>query len=264
MYIEDKYCRIFHSDNITRCKYNELYSYAVFLRDHKNIVSDYVNQNLFKYIEYCKNDFVKEMRSIYYGIISSSFDYQLYSQVYTSYMNKFNGIIKRIVFNAIIYKGVEYYTDDTINNKSGDFKKFKTTTKNTKLTSCLSYLARYGNETSKEYIEVQLETNTNLTASKKKYYMNILECIETYGFTRLYKLAMMKRTNVIKWYSKYKVEFKSLTFSGRSRKKDIIAYNKNFNSKINAFIELSWSSRDSLFIPVKYSKTWFKNLKDYN
>lgn len=264
MYIEDKYCRIFHSNDMTCCKYNELYDYAVNLREHKNIVSEYINNNLYKYLEYKKFDFIKEMRCIYHGIVSSSFDYQLYTQIYTSYQNKFNAILRSMTFKTIIYNGIEYYSRNTKYNKAGDFKNFKLTQKNTKLTSCLTYLARYGSETIKEYIEVELETNKELSKSKISFYHNILNYINKYGFIRLYRLAMMKRNNTIKRYSRKPIEFVSLTFSGRTRKNDIISYNKNYNSIIKSFIELSWTTRKSLFIPVKFNKSWFGNLKEYN
>lgn len=46
MIIQSKYTKIFKSNNMTRLKYNELYNFAVLIRNHKNTVSEYVNQNL--------------------------------------------------------------------------------------------------------------------------------------------------------------------------------------------------------------------------
>ena len=53
-------------------------------------------------------------------------------------------------------------------------------------------------------------------------------------------------------------------FSGRCRKTNIIAYNKHFGSKINAFISLSGIGRKSFDIPIKFNKDWFGNMKDYS
>lgn len=76
-------------------------------------------------------------------------------------------------------------------------------------------------------------------------------------------LALRKRQRIISKYTKQPIEFKSLTFSGRSRKKYIIAYNKNYKSKINSFISLSLPTRKSMDIPVKFSKEYHGNMKDY-
>ena len=62
MIIHSKYTKIFRSHDMTRLKYNELYDFAVLIRNHKNIVSEYVNQNLLHFLEYNKFMFLKEMR----------------------------------------------------------------------------------------------------------------------------------------------------------------------------------------------------------
>ena len=36
MVIDSKYTKIFKSNDMTRLKYNELYDFAVFIRNHKN------------------------------------------------------------------------------------------------------------------------------------------------------------------------------------------------------------------------------------
>ena len=46
MIVDSKYAKIFHSDMLTRSKYDELYTVAVNLRDFKNEVSQLVNDNL--------------------------------------------------------------------------------------------------------------------------------------------------------------------------------------------------------------------------
>lgn len=52
MLIQSKYTKIFHSKDLTRLKYNELYDFAVLIRNHKNLVSEHVNNNLLHYFEY--------------------------------------------------------------------------------------------------------------------------------------------------------------------------------------------------------------------
>ena len=62
MIIQSKYTKIFHSKDLTRLKYGELHDFAVLIQNHKNTVSQYVNDNLLHFLEYNKFQFLKEMR----------------------------------------------------------------------------------------------------------------------------------------------------------------------------------------------------------
>ena len=245
---------------MTRLKYNKLYNFAVLARNHKNTVSEYVNDRLFHYIEYNKFQFLKEMRLLYKDIISSSFDVQVYTQVFTCYQNKLEAIQHKLKFEASVFKGFDFYKRRIKKHKKDGFKKVLVDRKQTLLSNCLTYLARYGNENTIEYI------NNNISScdeKKREFYNNILRCCDKFGFDRLYGLALSKRQRIIKHYSEYPIEFKSLTFSGRSRKKCIIDYNKKFGSKINSFISLSCFDRKSFDIPVTFNKTYHGNMRDY-
>ena len=105
MIVHSKYTKIFKSHDITRQKYNELYEFAVSVRNHKNIVSEYINQNLLHLLEFNKFAFVKEMRHHFKDCISSSFDAQLYTQIFDCYQNKFDAMQKRLRFEHITYLG---------------------------------------------------------------------------------------------------------------------------------------------------------------
>ena len=260
MIIQSKYAKIFNSKDLTRLKYNELYSFAVLIRNHKNTVSEYVNDHLFQYLEYNKFTFMKEMRLLYKDIIPSSFDAQLYTQIFTCYQNKFDAIQRKLKFETSVFNGFEFYKHNTKKYKKGDFKKVLVDRKQTPLSSCLTYLARYGNENTINYINSNIST---CDEKKREFYSNILRCCEKFGFNRLYNLALSKRQRTIKHYSECPIEFKSLTFSGRSRKKCIIDYNRRFGSKINSFISLSGFGRKSFDIPVIFNKGWHGNMKDY-
>ena len=65
MLIQSKYTKIFHSKDLTRQKYDELYNFAVLIRSHKNTVSQYVNGNLLHFLEYNKFQFLKGNESIF-------------------------------------------------------------------------------------------------------------------------------------------------------------------------------------------------------
>ena len=260
MIIQSKYTKIFNSKDLTRQKYDELYNFAVLIQSHKNTVSQYVNDNLLHFLEYNKFQFLKEMRERFKDIIPSSFDAQLYTQVFTCYQNKFDTIQKRLKYETITFNGFEFYKRDTKKHKKGDLKKVIINKRQTPLSNCLNYLVRYGNENTIGYI------NSNISKcdeKKREFYNNILKCCNKFGFERLYNLALSKRERMIQHYSEYPIEFKSLTFSGRCRKTKIIDYNSKFGSKINSFISLSGLGRKSFDIPVTFNKGWHGNMNDY-
>lgn len=265
MIIESKYTKSFISDMLSDSKYKELHDFAVLLKNHKNSVSKEICDNLSFYMEMNMFDFLKYMRNKYKGIINSNFDKQLYQDVFISYENKFNSIQKNIVFEKVNFKGFEFYKRDTKGKNKGDLKKVVLKKEKTNLSSTLTYLARYGNENTFEYITNQLR-NTELTIDKNNYYQNILNYINKFGFNRLFSLSLQRRNRIIEKYSEHPIEFTKLTFRGRSRlqKQDIISYNENYNSKINAFINISWLGRgNKLAIPVKYSKHYHGLMSEY-
>ena len=215
MIIQSKYTKIFHSKDLTRQKYDELHNFAVLIQNHKNTVSQYVNDNLLHFLEYNKFQFLKEMRERFKNVIPSSFDAQLYTQVFTCYQNKFDAIQRKLFFEAVTFKGFEFYKRDTKKHKKGDLKKVILDKKQTPLSNCLTYLARYGNENTIDYINDNI---SKCDEKKREFYSNILRCCEKFGFERLYNLALSKRKHTVKHYSESPIEFKSLTFSGRCRK----------------------------------------------
>ena len=261
MIIDSKYSKKFVSNSLPHTKYNELHEFAIYLRNFKNQLSKEISKNLFYYLDIKPLEFVTMMRSKYNGLIGSSFYKQLYEHVFICYQNKFNAIQRNLSFEKITFLGFEFYKRTTKKHKKGDFKKVVLKREKSKLSICLSYLARYGDENILEYIHSQID---NVDETKKKFYNNILTCIDKFGFDRLYNLALSKRNRIIKHYSKYPVEFKSLSFSGRSRKSDIISYNGNYNSVINSFISLSGLNRKSFDIPIKFNKDYHGSMKDYH
>ena len=260
MIIQSKYTKIFHSKDLTRQKYDELHNFAVLIQNHKNTVSQHVNSHLLHYLDYNKFQFLKVMRERFKGVIPSSFDDQLYTQVFTCYQNKFDTIQRKLLFEVKTFKGFEFYKRDTKKHKKGDLKKVVIDKKKTPLSNCLTYFAKYGNENTIHYINDNID---GCDEKKREFYNNILRCCEKFGFERLYNLVLSKRKRIVKHYSEYPIEFKSLTFSGRCRKKRIIDYNSRFGSKINSFISLSGIGRKSFDIPVTFNKGWHGNMKDY-
>lgn len=100
MIVDSKYAKVFNSDMLTRSKYDELYAVAVNIKDFKNEVSQQVNSDLLHYLDYSVLSFVTEMRKAFPDKISSCFDKQVYSQVFTNYQNKFEAILRKIQFQS--------------------------------------------------------------------------------------------------------------------------------------------------------------------
>ena len=114
MIIQSKYTKIFNSKDLTRLKYDELHDFAVLIQIIKNTVSQYVNDNLLHFLEYNKFQFLKAMRAYFKDVIPSSFDSQLYTQVFTCYQNKFN--IQKVVCLLLIMFNFQIESDTDINN----------------------------------------------------------------------------------------------------------------------------------------------------
>ena len=267
MIVNSKYSKTFHSNMLTRSKYDELYAVAVKLRDFRNEVSQLVNSNLIHYLDFNKFYFVTEMRKHFLNSVSSCFDKQAYTQVFKDYQNKFNTILRNIEFKKIELKGFELYKRNSKKHTKGDLKNIIKESSQTNLTLCLSYLARYGKESTLEYLKQKVEELSNSTDKKeikrRELYQNILDKCAKYGFDRMFKLALSRRNRTIAHYSEHPIEYKSLTFGGRTQKKVIVEFNHNYNSEINAFFNLSGFSSDNFYIPVKYAKDYHGRIKSY-
>ena len=261
MIINSKYTKIFQSHLLTKEKYNELYNIAIKIRDIKNEISEEVNKNLYKYLNMSKFEFEQCIRTKNINI-NSCFYIHLADDIYTCYQHKFKSIIKKISFNKIKFIKFDLYQRNTTKHKKGELKRVINKEIKSDLTIVLTYLTRYGSENILNYIKEQLKIEKD--ASKTKFYNNILDKCNKFTFERLYKLALQKRERIISEYNKVPIKFKSLTFRGRSRKNLILDYNKNYNSLINAFISLSGFSHKSFDIPVKFSKDYHGNIKQYN
>lgn len=259
MVVDSIYSKRFASNNLTERKYGELHDIAVRIRDHKNEISRYVCDHIGDYLDMSTFSFLKEMRASH-SVLPSSFDKQCYEDVLVSYQNKFEAVKRRLAFENIRYVRCETYKRDTKGHKRGDFKKVVSTHMSTPLAVTLSYLARYGNEGIVGYIESQMPTADE---KKRAFYDTVLSEVRKFGFDRLYALALSRRLRTFKRYAEHPIEFKSLTFRGRSRKKRVVAYNARYGSVVNAFVSLSGLGRKSFDIPVKFSKDYHGSIHDY-
>lgn len=269
MKIKSRYSRSFYSDGLTDRKYQEIHALAVSIREIKNKISGIVNQDLFKYLEMSKIDFQKKMLPFIKTEISSHFTKQLCDDVYTAYQNKFSNIKRRLKFQHISEYHFNYYkrSGKTKNGReyhAGYFKSITIKHDDTPLSITLTYLARYGYFGIVDYLLEKFIQETN--QEKEKFYATVLDAIYKFGFTKLFALAMSKRNRIIERYSEHPIEFKSLSFRGRSRlSEDIVSMNENMKSVINSFASISWHLKDrkKMTIPMKYSKDFHGELKRY-
>ena len=255
MKIDSHYSKSFYSDDMTRYKYDELYNLAVNIRDTKNELSAILNENLTFYLDGSKFTFQTQMLPVLKERVNSNFSKKLCDDVFIAYDNRLEQVKRRIVFPGNITIESLYYKIDKGKKKKGEFKSAKKTCSQTSLSKVLSYLSRYGNHGTLSYINSKFLEETN--PEKIKFYKNIIDICGKFGFQRLLNLALMRRENILRRYSK-PVVFKSLNFRGRSRlTKDIVRLNENKHSKIKAFIEISWLKKgESIFIPVGHSYAW--------
>ena len=266
-----KYGRKFKSKNLNRAKYAEIFEVANEMREFRNKLSEYTWANFDELIiKRSSTEFLTFIRNNYEPArhLDSNFDYDQITAVYAAYEGRRKAIIKNIAFNVHIFEGFAYYKNNTKWHKKGDFRSVKFIDKKTPLTIALTYIARYWRESEDEmrdYISKQFaDENKTLSDDKRKFYENILRCVDKFSYERLYRLASSKRDRVFDRYRKRNaVHFEKLTFGARSRKANFIQFNTNKDSLIDAFIELSWKTR-TLFIPVSYSKAFFGDIGKFN
>ena len=269
MKVKSRYSRSFYSDGLSDTKYREIHALAISIREIKNELSILVNQNLSHYLEMSKYQFEKEMLPLVKNRINSHFVKQVLNNVYVAYQNKFANIKTKLKFQHIKEYSFTYYKRNGKAKsgriyKTGDFKGISIKHDETPLSITLTYLARYGYFGIVDYL---LEKFVNATNHKEEvFYAKLLDTIHKFGFTRLFALAMSKRNRIIKHYSERPIEFKSLSFRGRSRlRNDIVSLNDNKKSTINSFANISWytDTRKTMIIPMKYSKDFHGELKRY-
>ena len=264
MKVKSHFHKHFYSDRLSKTKQNEFYSLALRIYTVKNYLSCLVNKNLADSLNMTKIEFQKHYLPFIKNLINSNFVKQIEDDVFTSYQGKFEAIKKKIEFKQIYDYKFTFHTRSSKYHKKGDFKKISKKYKSTALTITLTYLAKFDGPNPLEYLKTKLLKETN--AEKKNFYNTMVNCIEKFGLYRLQKLALSKRTRIIKYYSQTPIAFKSLTFRGRSRlSSHIVSYNKNFNSLIKAFINISWgfNGRKKMTIPVKYAKCYHLDMKRY-
>lgn len=263
MKVHSQYSRSFYSDRLSDSKLKAITDFAILYRDIKNEISVEVNKDPSKYIKMTKFEFYHEfIESIKYRV-NSSFYHELTNDVFIAYFNRFDIIKNKMLFNFISDIEHKFYSRGTKKHKKGELKEVKNKKTDTVISKTLTYLAKYGDKNILVWLPSMVEKAEK--GKDRKFYLDILACINKFGLERLMATALSKRERVLKKYCSVPIEFNKLTFRGRSRlAKPILSYNKDYDSTIKAFVDISWiKARETMSIPVKYSKKTHGDMKQY-
>ena len=265
----------FVSHNLSKTKQNEIKRIAKIILSCRNELSEIVQDDLLKYLNMSKFEFFNYFNPMFKSRLSSHFIKLMMEDVYDGYQKRSDSINNKIKFQLVTDINVEFYKRNTKYNKKGDIKSINKKTKSTSLSIVLTYLSRYGNDSTIQYLTDSL-LNPEVKEEKNNFNSNVLRVIEKFGFDRIMKLALSKREQVFSTFDhKEPIVFKSLTFRGRSRINRPIVDKRRKNDKKSKnmhFIELSWiwknpkgkrKAKDTMIIPTKYNKGYHRNLKRY-
>ena len=244
-------------------KLEKLTAKARAVRDFKNEVSLVINSDLVKFSKMSQFDCIKLFSKGRTTPSLSGQDLQhASSEVFTAYENRLKAFEKKMSFR--LQKDVKrtFYKKNGKTYRVGDLKSFELTFCSTKMSKVLSFMSKYWNDGTLDYVKKQLE-NPEADPRKLLFYQDVLFYVEKFG-QRLVDLALSKRSNV---FSKMKepIEFSSLSFKSLNQiSTPILEFNKNRKSVFNTFITLgAMDGRKALELPTKHSKSHHGPIKDY-
>ena len=268
---ESHFSVAFYPVQLSNTKRAEILHRAEEIRAVKNELSEVLFSDMFGFQDMGKFDAYKYFIPTFNTRLCSHYLKKAIEDVWKAYQHRFDAIRKKIEFVKVEELVPSFYKINVKGHKKGELKSIEVHTKKTELTKVLTWLARYGKDETVYWLASAIP---NAVESKQKFYRIILDTIRKFGFDRLMRLAMSKRTTVFSEYEKRgKIIFESLTFSGRSRiKRPIVDARRNETGKFDYFIEISWDwydqgyrgdSKNTLCIPFKYNKAYHRSLSHY-
>ena len=256
--------------------------------DVSNKVSDYIIEHIYDFINpvtlniISRHAFITKIRNAFPKLMSNTFDGETYKRIYTGYKGKIEAIKRKLVIKEKQVRDILYYKRTTVVNerdsngnlvevtkKPGDVREIRYRYVETQKTKTLSYLAKYGNDNTLDFIKEQLKKE-DVPEDKKNMYKSFLEMFDEYGFDVLLKEALEHRQKV---FNEYLVSctFESATFFVDSRITETFIYNKKKSSKIKAFIKLVLPYTDNkgvqhkyMLIPIKINDKYHGDLTRFN
>ena len=268
---ESQFSASFHPILLSDTKRAEIIHRAEEIRSVRNDISEVFFSDMLGFQDMTKFEAFNFFNPTFSTRLSGHYLKKAIEDVWKAYQLRFDAIRKKIEFTKVEEIVPSFYKIDVKGHKKGELKSIEVHTKKTELTKVLTWLARYGKDETIYWLESMIPTAVE---SKQKFYRTILEKIRKFGFDRLMRLALSRRTAVFSEYEKReKITFETLTFSGRSRiKRPIVDARRNDTGKFDYFIEISWDwydqryrgdSKNTLCIPFKYNKVYHRSLNRY-
>lgn len=268
---ESQFSAAFYPILLSDTKRAEIIHRAEEIRAVRNYISEVFFSDMLGFQDMSKFEAFNFFNPTFNSRLSSHYLKKAIEDVWRAYQLRFNAIRKKIEFSKVEELVPSFYKINSHGHRKGELKSIEVHTKKTELTKVLTWLARYGKEESVYWLESSIPTAVE---SKQKFYRAILDKICKFGFDRLMRLALSRRTTVFSEYEKRgKITFESLTFSGRSRiKRPIVDARRNESGKFDYFVEISWDwynqgyrgdNKNTLCMPFKYNKAYHRSLNRY-
>lgn len=268
---ESQFSAAFYPILLSDTKRAEIIHRAEEIRNVRNDISEVFFSNMFGLQDMSKFEAFNFFNPTFNTRLSGHYLKKAIEDVWRAYQLRFDAMRKKIEFVKVDELVPSFYKINTKGHKKGDLKSIEVHTKKTELTKVLTWLARYGKDETVYWLESVIPTAVE---SKQKFYRTILNRIRKFGFDRLMRLALSRRTAVFSEYeTRGKITFESLTFSGRSRiTRPIVDARRNETGKFDYFIEISWDwfnqgyrgeSKNTLCMPFKYNKAYHRSLNRY-
>ena len=268
---ESQFSVSFYPLMLSNTKRAEILHRAEEIRAIRNEISDIFFSDMLGFLDMSKFDAFNYFNPTFNTRLSSHYLKKAIEDVWRAYQCRFYAIRKKIEFVKVEELVPSFYKINSHGHKKGELKSIERHTTKTELTKILTWLARYGKEDTVYWLESAIP---NSIEAKQKFYRTLLNKIDKFGFGRLMRLAISRRTSVFAEYEKRgKITFESLTFSGRSRiKRPIVDARRSETGKFDYFIEISWDwhdqgyrgdSKNTLCMPFKYNKAYHRSLSRY-
>lgn len=268
---ESQFSAAFYPMLLSDTKRAEIIHRAEEIRAVRNDISEIFFSDMLGFQDMSKFEAFNFFNPTFKTRLSSHYLKKAIEDVWRAYQLRFDAIRKKIEFVQVEELVPSFYKINVKGHKKGDLKSVEVHAKKTELTKVLTWLARYGKDETVYWLESVIPT---VVESKQKFYRVILNKVRKFGFDRLMRLALSRRTAVFSEYEKRgKITFESLTFSGRSRiTRPIVDARRNETGKFDYFVEISWDwydqgyrgdSKNTLCMPFKYNKAYHRSLNRY-
>ena len=287
-YTEEDRSVQFESHRLSKLKINALSNFGDRGVDVMNVISEYVASNWFDFYDqrYCTfigvKQFITKIRSLFPNVLPNTFDSETYKIIHTGFSNKAKAINKKLTIKEKQVRDILYYARKTtkyevnengervkVTKNVGDVREIRYKYVETDKTRVLSFLAKYGNENTYEWLKNEVANNPNLSKQKLAAYKKYLKTIDEFGFETLSQEALTHRKNI---YDEYITPciFVSNTLHFDSRIAETFFFNKKKKSCVVAYMKVAVPYESNgrinkhMIIPIKYNKHYHGDLGQYN